>query len=191
MSAAKKMMDEKAEMDMTPMIDIVFNLLIFFMVVTDLTQKELAALTLPIAHMAAEDKDDDLDERVILNVDKVGRILYKGKAISLDELGTILRQRKDAYELKMRRKGQSGLEDIGNGAKASKLYVLLRADKETPWQHVQWLMTIMAEQKLYKMQFATRRFIGGTGPGGYEPGEQEMLGGLTQRQYNERVGKGG
>lgn len=191
MTAAKKMMDQKAEMDMTPMIDIVFNLLIFFMVVTDLTQKELAALTLPIAHMAEEDKDDDLDERVILNVDKNGRILYKGKAISLDELGTILRQRKDAYELKMKREGKSGLEDLPGGGKASKLYVLLRADKDTPWQHVQWIMTVMAEQKLYKMQFATRRFIGGTGKDGYQEGEQERLGGMTQKQYNERYGKGG
>jgi biopolymer transport protein ExbD len=191
MSAAKKIMDEKAEMDMTPMIDIVFNLLIFFMVVTDLTQKDLAALTLPIAHMAEEDKDKDPDERIILNVDKNGQILYKAKAISLDELGTILRQRKDGYELKMRRKGESGLEDLPGGGKASKLYVLLRADKDTPWQHVQWLMTVMAEQKLYKMQFAAKRFKTGTGPGGYVEGEQESLGAITQKQYNDRFGKGG
>ena len=191
MSAAKKMMQEKTEMDMTPMIDIVFNLLIFFMVVTDLTQKELATLTLPIAHMAEEDKDNDLDERVILNVDRVGRILYKGKAISLDELGTVLRHRKEAYELKMRSKGESGLEDLPGGGKASKLYVLLRADKDTPWQHVQWLMTVMAEQKLYKMQFATKRFLGGTSPDGYQAGEQESRGAISQKQYNERFGKGG
>jgi len=191
MKAARKMQEESAEMDMTPMIDIVFNLLIFFMVVTDLTQKDLAALTLPIAYMAAEDKDNDPDERVILNVDREGFILYKGKKVNLDELGTILRNRKDQYELKMRRDGKSGLEDLPGGGKASKLFVLLRADKETPWQHVQWLMTVMAEQKLYKMQFATRRFIGGTSDKGYAPGEQEMLGGIRQEQYDEVVGKAG
>ena len=157
--ATQKFMNtDESEMDMTPMIDIVFLLLIFFMVVTDLTQKDLANLTLPLAHMAVQDKADDPDDRVIFNVDKSGYILYKAKPVNLDELGSILRNRKDAYDLKMKRAGKTGLEDLPGGGKASKLYVLLRADKETPWQHVQWLMTVMAEQKLYKMQFATKQF---------------------------------
>ena len=50
---------DDTEMNMTPMIDIVFNLLIFFMVVTDLTQQELANLVLPLAHTAVQDKDND------------------------------------------------------------------------------------------------------------------------------------
>ena len=41
---------------MTPMIDIVFNLVIFFLIVTDLTQKELENLVLPNAQKAKEDK---------------------------------------------------------------------------------------------------------------------------------------
>ena len=159
MSAASKMMQEKqAEMDMTPMIDVVFNLLIFFMVVTDLNQKDLASLTLPLAHMADQDKANDPDDRVILNVDMEWFIHWKGKKVNLDELGAILGNLKDKYELKKRAKGESGLEPLPGGGTASKLFVLLRADKETPWQHVQWLMTIMAEQKLYKMQFATKKF---------------------------------
>ena len=178
-------MSDAVEMDMTPMIDIVFNLLIFFMIVTDLQQKDLATLTLPIAYMAQEDKDNDPDDRVILNVDKYGQIMYRGRALNLDELGTVLRNSKDQYELKMKRKGKSGLVDIG-GAKASKLFVLLRADKDTPWQHVQWLMTIMAEQKLFKMQFATKKFISG---GGYADGEAENLGDLTAKEYQQRTGK--
>ena len=163
--AVKKMMDDKGEMDMTPMIDIVFNLLIFFMVVSDLTQKDLANLTLPLAWKAQEDKDDDLDDRVILNVDNQGRILYRGKAINLDELGVALKAAKVQYNLDQKSKGKVGDEDIGGGARASKLFVLLRADKDTPWQHVQWLMTIMAEKKLYKLQFACKKFVGA----GYDP----------------------
>ena len=159
MSAAKKMMQEKPpEMDMTPMIDVVFNLLIFFMVVTDLNQKDLANLTLPLASMADQDKADDPDDRVILNVDQQGYVMWKGKKVTLDELGAILGNLKERYELKKRAKGETGLEDLPGGGKASKLFVLLRADKETPWQHVQWLMTVMAEQKLYKMQFATKKY---------------------------------
>ncbi len=183
--AAKKMIDDSSEMDMTPMIDIVFNLLIFFMVVTDLSQKDLADLTLPLAHMAEEDKGDDPDDRVIVNIDKHGQILYKSRARTLEELGTILDKAKRLYDLKMKAKGKSGLEDIGGGAKASKLYVLLRADKDTPWQHVQWLMTIMAEQKLYKLQFATKKFIDGEW-GGEHLEEARMLGGKTQEELKEQ-----
>ena len=185
--AVKRAMSESSDMDMTPMIDIVFNLLIFFMIVTDLQQKDLAKLTLPIAYMAAQDKDDDPDDRLILNVDREGHILYRGRQLNLDELGTVLRNRKDQYALKMKRKGgkNTGEVEIAPGVKASALFVLLRADKDTPWQHVQWLMTIMAEQKLFKMQFATKKFISG----GYEPGEAEKVGGLSAKEYERKTGK--
>ena len=92
--ATKKILEKEDEMNMTPMIDIVFNLLIFFMVVSDLTQQELANLTLPLAHTAVEDKDNDEDDRIILNIDDKGQLLYKGKAISLDELGARLENAK-------------------------------------------------------------------------------------------------
>ncbi len=174
--AVQRAMDDSGEMDMTPMIDIVFNLLIFFMVVTDLSQKELADLTLPLAHMAQEDKDNDPDDRVILNVDKNGEIKYRGRTVNLDELGTVLATALRNYNRKMAEDGKSGSEDIGNGIKASKLFVLLRADRDTPWQHVQWLMTIMSEQKLYKMQFATKRFTDGF----YNKEDSKMLAGKVQ-----------
>ena len=42
MARKKKRVDQDLEMDMTPMIDIVFNLLIFFMLISDLTNKDIA-----------------------------------------------------------------------------------------------------------------------------------------------------
>ena len=168
-STARKMMQDSDEMDMTPMIDIVFNLLIFFMVVSDLTQKDLANLTLPLAYKAVEDKDDDPDDRVILNVDNSGQVLYRGEPINLDRLGEALRDAKRTYKRIKRMKEpndpHAGEEKIAEGVYASKLFVLLRADKDTPWQHVQWLMTIMAEQKFYKLQFACKKYVGA----GYHP----------------------
>jgi biopolymer transport protein ExbD len=179
MSAAADMQgEENCAMNMTPMIDCVFNLLIFFMLITDLNQKDLVDLTLPVAHKAEDDKGQEEDDRVILNVDKYGQVIWKQKIVNLDELGTILASAKDRYELKMRQKGGTGLEDIGGGAKASKLYVLLRADKDTPWQHVQWLMTVMAEQKLYKLQFATKKFRSGD----YTEAEANALDARTQKE---------
>ncbi|MHC4939161.1 MAG: ExbD/TolR family protein [Planctomycetota bacterium] len=186
----KKDVTESGELDMTPMIDIVFNLLIFFMVVTDLTQKDLAELTLPIAYMAQEDKDDDEDDRIILNVDKHGALIWRSEARSLGEIKSILAQQKILYEKKCRRLNKEAYETLKSGAKATKLYVLLRADKDTPWQHVQWLMTIMAQEKYYKLQFASSKFIGGKGD--WKKGEQQGLGGIMQKDWKSHpANKGG
>jgi biopolymer transport protein ExbD len=119
----------------------------------------------------------------------MGQLLFKSKPINLDELKTILENQKKYYNAKMAAEGGSGYEELPGGGKASKLYVLLRADKNTPWQHVQWLMTIMAEAKLYKLQFATKKFVGGTGY--YGPDEAKALDGLNQREYEARFGGSG
>ena len=47
---------QEMEMNMTPMIDVVFLLIIFFMVITDLTQQDLEELQLPTAENAQPDK---------------------------------------------------------------------------------------------------------------------------------------
>jgi len=187
MGRKRREVAEKGELDMTPMIDVTFLLLIFFMVITDLTQKDLAVLTLPIAYMAEEDKDNDEDDRIILNVDKHGGLLWKSKLRTLGEIKSILSDQKKLYVKKMARKGKSALEDIGSGRKASKLYVLLRADKDTPWQHVQWLMTVMAQEGFYKLQFATAKYI--SSGEGWNPGEEKALGGITQTEA-QASGKG-
>jgi biopolymer transport protein ExbD len=178
---------DSAQMNMTPMIDIVFNLLIFFMLVVDLKSKDLAELTLPVASQAEQDKADDPDDRVLLNLDKYGQVHWKGKAITLDELGTILSNMRDRYEIKLKNMGKSPYDEIPGGGKASKLYVLLRADKDAPWQHVQWLMTVMAEQKLYKLQFATKKYLDGFI--GKEEGRE--LDGLTQKEAQALEAQGG
>ncbi|MGH7162250.1 MAG: ExbD/TolR family protein [Planctomycetota bacterium] len=178
MSKASEMMDEvSAKMDMTPMIDIVFNLVIFFMLITDVQQKDLAAVTLPLAHMALEDKNDDPDDRVILNVDSNGQLLLKGVPVTLDKLGQELDFARRLYVQNQKARGLDGMEKLEGGAEASKLFVLLRADKDAPWQHVQWIMTIMAEQKLYKLQFATKKYVDGFYT---DPEEVKRLGGKRQ-----------
>jgi len=117
---------------------------------------ELAPLTLPVASQGVVDQGDDPDDRLVISIDAKGYVHFKGRK-TLEELGAALAREKVNYDLKMRAKGKSGLEDLRGGAKASKLYVLLRANKETPWQHVLWLMVIMAEQKFYKLQFGVSR----------------------------------
>ena len=49
MNLAKHDPETEMEMNMTPMIDVVFLLIIFFMIITDMTQQDLEELTLPMA----------------------------------------------------------------------------------------------------------------------------------------------
>ena len=68
------------DMDMTPMIDCVFLLMIFFVLVIDLSQKNLEDLILPRAEFQEPD-DEPPENRPILNVLQNGTcLLYTSDA---------------------------------------------------------------------------------------------------------------
>ena len=58
--------DTEVEIDMTPMIDMTFLLIIFFIIVNDMSKKDLEELKLPIAMEAGQDEPPE--RRQILNV---------------------------------------------------------------------------------------------------------------------------
>jgi biopolymer transport protein ExbD len=62
----KRNVEVETEVDMTPMIDMTFLLIIFFIIVNDMSKKELEDLKLPVAKMAGH--DDPPKTRPILNV---------------------------------------------------------------------------------------------------------------------------
>jgi biopolymer transport protein ExbD len=68
--------------DLTPMIDMVFQLIIFFIVVIDFTQKDLEDLEPPkVRYGAVEDKPDP--ERLLINVTRPGEIVVKADTMYL------------------------------------------------------------------------------------------------------------
>lgn len=150
---AGKAVEGGAETDMTPMIDIVFQLIIFFLVANDLTRKEVEELELPQAIYGKEDKASEKETRIIINVlkpdnvanpPKIPDVKVKGKQYNLDDLKRYMRTRAD-----MKR------EEGPNSASA--IFVLVRADRNAPWQYVQYVMQVCADPTvmIYKMQFAT------------------------------------
>ena len=72
------MVQENVEMDMTPMIDCVFLLMIFFVLVIDLSQKNLEDLILPRAQFKEPDESPP-ENRPIINVLQNGTVVYQGK----------------------------------------------------------------------------------------------------------------
>jgi len=76
-SVAMKQYTKEIKIDLTPMIDIVFQLIIFFMVVTEMASKDLEDVTLPRANHAIADEDPPSD-RMVINIRKDGELWYKG-----------------------------------------------------------------------------------------------------------------
>lgn len=75
-------------LDMAPLIDVVFQLLIFFMLASSFLTPMLN-LTLPTAN--AQDKPQT--ERLIVSVDKSGQIFVNAEPVSLDTLQEALARR--------------------------------------------------------------------------------------------------
>ena len=137
----KDVESEELDLNMTPMLDIVFNLIIFFMIVTDLTQKELEQLQLPKASEAIKDEGEEIKKRMIINITKEGLILISRNEYTLETLQRRL------YEFAEANRDEEGLCDEP---------VLVRADFNTDFQHIQAAMQRCADPaiKIWKIQLA-------------------------------------
>ena len=75
-----------AEMNMTPMIDIVFLLIIFFMTVTQVSKVNKERVDLP----DQEGSMDQVDDPVTINIRKSGEIVVSGRVITVPVLVSLV-----------------------------------------------------------------------------------------------------
>ena len=97
---------------MTPMIDVVFLLLIFFLLSSHLARQETQlALPLPAADSGSERPDDERP-RVTVNVLADGTLLVAGRAVTADDLTARLRERVAEHggDLEVRVRGDRAVE---------------------------------------------------------------------------------
>ena len=124
--------------NMTPMIDVVFLLLIFFLVSSHLAQQEVQLeLDLPEAGSGQRPTQEQA-RRVVVNVlpqaRPAGRIMVGGRLLQGGELAELIR-----YE--SRRVGRQ-------------LEVRIRADRKVPYRVVEPVMVACAEAGVWKVTFA-------------------------------------
>ena len=74
------------------------------------------------------------------------------KDATLDDVGKFLRSFTEEQDREMRKGGKSAYETLPGGAKASRLFVSIDVEPTVPWQNVQWLMTVVAEQRYYRLE---------------------------------------
>ena len=149
--------ETEMEMNMTPMIDVVFLLIIFFMIITDMSQADLEDLTLPTAHNATEDKPRPDDFRPVLNIHIDGRIVAKRELLYDPEDDDDYKKLK-AYlgdVADMREKEHFNKEE-GTGPLIPGEALLIRADENTPFKYIQKAMEFCGLQdvQIWKVQLA-------------------------------------
>lgn len=122
------------EINIAPLIDVVFLLIVFFLAVAHIAQVRVEALSLPEA-TEVEISEHLASGRLIINVHKEGRIVVSGKTYEPDSLESMLRARQAN-----RRRGN--------------LSVLLRGDREALWTRMSEIMHILTRLNLNQISVA-------------------------------------
>jgi biopolymer transport protein ExbD len=122
-----------ATMDMTPMIDCVFQLIIFFVVTITVDQKLNEDIKLEFSKHGPVQKEPD-PRLTVIEVDKRGWISMRGTPLSKAQL-------RDLLQAKYRRLG---------GA----FPILIRGDYRTKHQDIRAVMDICTANNIWKIEFA-------------------------------------
>lgn len=153
-------LDPPGAMDLTPMIDIVFNLIIFFMVVSELSNLDVEAVELPFADQAEKAKPAGgrAEDKILqVNVTESGMIKARGKPYTADPqqkgsarhawLGDMLEAEAAGYE-------REPPDPSNPNVQPSKLRINIRADKRSPFKHVQFIFDLCVKNGIYKTSLA-------------------------------------
>jgi biopolymer transport protein ExbD len=128
------------DMDMTPMIDVVFQLLIFFMLCSAFNEAERAAkLQLPMAYQAMFQKDVD-KERTIVNIERDGTIVMYEHSYTIEQFKVQLA--KVAQLLR------------AMGARTGQAPIVLRGDRLCEFKHIREVIAAVYDARIEKVMFA-------------------------------------
>jgi len=125
-------------MNMTPMIDVTFQLIIFFMLVTDMSKAQIENLHLPTANKAIKEKFEDTT-MLVLNVMKDGAIKINGKTFWAPKNADDNKKLEDLFESRRQNKLY---QEVQGKADWVKYPMLIRCDRSTPFEHLQKILMI-------------------------------------------------
>jgi biopolymer transport protein ExbD len=147
MRLRKRKHEYGCEINIAPLIDVVFLLIIFFLTVSHITQLQVEPLSLPEAEEGRKPQAQG-HSRIIVNVRKDGRILALGKNHSIDSLQQML----------INEKGRSDRDGVS---------ILLRGDRATNWTKISEIMQMCTNNGISRISVAV------TEPGKTGPRQQE------------------
>jgi biopolymer transport protein ExbD len=124
----------KAEPNLTPLLDVVFQLITFFMLMVNFSSDNYdRRITLPVAGSARPVEDDRQvsEDRLVLNVDKDGHLLMGGEVQPLHKAVQTIKRQADLIRLNLKAAGQKA--DASGGLPTT---IVLRADREATFSSV-------------------------------------------------------
>ena len=124
--------------DMTPMIDCTFQLIIFFMLVTDMAAAQIEKLNLPYANKAIKEKFEDTT-MLLMNVMGDGTIKIGGKTYWSPKSQDEGKKLEDLFESRRQNKQY---QEVAGKSEWVKYPMLIRADRSTPFEHIQKILMI-------------------------------------------------
>ncbi len=124
--------------NMTPMIDVVFLLIIFFLVSSHLARQEnQMELPLPVARSAEDERVEEV-RRVTVNIKSDGTLWVRGRQIRKQELKSMLEAARQ-------------VED------ASAIEVRIRGSRKAPYSSVEPVMLACTQAGIWKVTYAVYR----------------------------------
>ncbi len=121
-------LDEEPKVDLTPLIDVIFMLVIFF-VMTMTFSKPVIDLTLPAAVNSLAQKNN---QELILQVNEAGTILWNDKARSKEELPVFLDEHPEGL-------------------------LTLMIDEKAPFQSFVWIVDVAKVKREGRFVIGTRK----------------------------------
>ena len=134
---------EEVTINLTPLIDIVFLLLIFFMVSTTFSKESQLRIRLPDASPDAE--VEQRPSRLVVAITKSGDYSIRGPN---ESTGHHLLSRERSVLAEAMAKGAQGTDE---------LVVVIRADRNTPHEAVVRVMDVARKLGLVRITFATQK----------------------------------
>ncbi|MBM79701.1 MAG: biopolymer transporter ExbD [Planctomycetaceae bacterium] len=123
---------EEPNLNLTPMIDIVFLLIIFFMVGTQFTERE-TQYDIDLATVSSAQPLTRLPDELVVNILADGNIVLLEKDYNLAELEKLFVQARENYP------GQA---------------VVIRGDRKVPYQRVMDVMAVCHRSKITKISLS-------------------------------------
>lgn len=133
MARRRKSHPPEEDFPMTPMIDMVFLLLVFFMTVSTLARAD-KQVKLDLPESSQSDVPEDLSDRGTISLDGAGQIYLGARALGVEAMQAEI---KSALEVN------------------PQLRIHVRADAKTPYREIKKVLRACAEVGAYEVIYAT------------------------------------
>jgi biopolymer transport protein ExbD len=128
----------EATFDLTPMIDVVLLLIIFFMLSSHFAKTQLTQMDLPVEPGEPPKAQNAAKAELVIDLDRAGGTSILGEAMTNEHLEEVV-----------------GAEVRRTGAAAGDLDLLIRADRLCPAEHLNRLATMLMKLNVRSWKLAT------------------------------------